>query len=43
MRRPVKLGPGGDGQQVVLAGLEPHEKVVVDGTLLLEKILASKD
>jgi cobalt-zinc-cadmium efflux system membrane fusion protein len=43
VRREVKLGPAGDGVQVVLAGLEPGEKVVVDGTLLLEKILATKD
>jgi len=43
VRRAVKLGPAGDGHQVVFAGLEPGEKVVVDGTLLLEKILASKD
>jgi len=35
--------PGADGQQVVLGGLEPTHKVVVDGNLLLEKILASKD
>ena len=43
VRRAVQLGPGGDGQQVVLAGLEPTQRVVVDGNLLLEKILASKD
>ena len=43
VRRVVKLGPASDGAQVVLAGLEPAEKVVVDGNLLLEKILASKD
>jgi multidrug efflux pump subunit AcrA (membrane-fusion protein) len=43
VRRSVKLGPAGDGMQVVLAGLEPAEKVVIDGNLLLEKILASKD
>jgi cobalt-zinc-cadmium efflux system membrane fusion protein len=43
VRRAVKLGPASDGVQVVLAGLEPAEKVVVDGNLLLEKILASKD
>jgi cobalt-zinc-cadmium efflux system membrane fusion protein len=43
VRRAVKLGPASDGAQVVLAGLEPAEKVVVDGNLLLEKILASKD
>lgn len=43
VRREVKPGPAGDGVQVVLAGLEPGEKVVVDGSLLLEKILAAKD
>jgi multidrug efflux pump subunit AcrA (membrane-fusion protein) len=43
VRRAVELGPANDGVQVVLAGLEPAEKVVVDGALLLEKILASKD
>jgi len=43
VRRAVTLGPGADGQQVVLGGLEATHKVVVDGNLLLEKILASKD
>jgi len=43
VRRAVQLGPGGDGQQVVLGGLDATHKVVVDGNLLLEKILASKD
>jgi cobalt-zinc-cadmium efflux system membrane fusion protein len=43
VRRAVQLGPASDGVQVVLAGLEPGDKVVVDGNLLLEKILASKD
>jgi cobalt-zinc-cadmium efflux system membrane fusion protein len=43
VRRPVKLGPGTNGHQVVMEGLKPGDKVVVDGTLLLEKILASKD
>ena len=39
----VKLGPGSEGQQLVMEGLAPADKVVVDGNLLLEKILASKD
>jgi cobalt-zinc-cadmium efflux system membrane fusion protein len=43
VRRAVQLGPASDGVQVVLAGLQPGDKVVVDGNLLLEKILASKD
>lgn len=43
VRRPVKVGSATDGFQVVLEGLQPEEKVVVDGGLLLEKILASKD
>jgi len=43
VRRAVQVGPGTDGYQVVLAGLEAAHKVVVDGNLLLEKILASKD
>jgi len=43
VRRAVQLGPGTEGYQVVLAGLDPAHKVVVDGNLLLEKILASKD
>ena len=43
VRKAVKLGPATNGHQVVLSGLEATDKVVVDGTLLLEKILASKD
>ena len=43
VRRALKVGPATDGQQVVLEGLAPDEKVVVDGNLLLEKILAAKD
>ena len=35
--------PSDSRYQVVLAGLEATNKVVVDGNLLLEKILASKD
>ena len=43
VRRAVKVGPASEGSQVVLEGLQADEKVVVDGNLLLEKILASKD
>jgi len=43
VRRAVKVGPASDGNQLVLEGLQADDKVVVDGNLLLEKILASKD
>jgi cobalt-zinc-cadmium efflux system membrane fusion protein len=43
VRKPVRVGAAANGHQLVLAGLEPTDKVVVDGNLLLEKILASKD
>jgi cobalt-zinc-cadmium efflux system membrane fusion protein len=43
VRRAVKVGAASDGNQVVFEGLQADEKVVVDGNLLLEKILASKD
>jgi membrane fusion protein, heavy metal efflux system len=43
VRRQVKIGPVSDGHQVVLDGVKPGENVVVDGNLLLEKILASKE
>lgn len=43
VRRLVKIGQVTNGHQVVLEGLEPGQKVVVDGNLLLEKIFASKD
>jgi len=42
-RRAVLLGPLTDGDQVVLQGLAATDKVVVDGSLLLERLLASKD
>lgn len=41
-RRAVRIGPVSDGHQVVLEGLAPGDKVVVDGNLQLEKILQSK-
>lgn len=42
-RRGVTLGPATDGHQVVLAGLGEHDRVVTDGALLIERILAAKD
>jgi cobalt-zinc-cadmium efflux system membrane fusion protein len=44
VRKPVKLGASSsEGLQLVTDGLGATDKVVVDGSLLLEKILASKD
>lgn len=43
VRKPVRLGPAADGRQVVLEGLATEDKVVVDGALLLERILAAKE
>jgi cobalt-zinc-cadmium efflux system membrane fusion protein len=43
VRKPVRLGPSSNGHVVVLEGLAADEKVVVDGSLLLERLLASKD
>jgi membrane fusion protein, heavy metal efflux system len=42
-RRAVLAGPLTDGYQVVLQGLAASDKVVLDGSLLLERLLASKD
>ena len=43
LRKPVRLGATSNGHQVVLDGLSADEKVVVEGTLLLERMLASRD
>ena len=43
VRKPVRLGPTTNGQQVVLEGLVADEKVVVDGALLLERLLVARD
>ncbi len=43
VRKAVRLGPTINGHQVVLEGLAGGEKVVFDGSLLLERMLASKD
>lgn len=42
-RRALKIGPAENGHQVVLQGLRAGDKVVVEGTLFLERMLASKD
>jgi cobalt-zinc-cadmium efflux system membrane fusion protein len=42
-RKRVRLGQTSNGHQVVLEGLSADEKVVVEGTLLLERMLASRD
>lgn len=40
-RRPVTLGTAFNGSQVILQGIKPEDKVVVDGALLLQRILAT--
>jgi cobalt-zinc-cadmium efflux system membrane fusion protein len=42
-RRAIVPGPISDGYQAVLGGIAANDKVVVDGNLLLERLLASKD
>lgn len=42
-RRRVRLGPAINAHQVVLEGVARQERVVVDGNLLLERLLAAKD
>jgi cobalt-zinc-cadmium efflux system membrane fusion protein len=43
VRKQVRLGQTSNGHQVVLEGLAAGEKVVVEGNLLLERLVASKD
>ena len=42
-RRAIVAGPITEGYQAVLQGLGANDKVVIDGALLLERLLASKD
>ena len=42
-RRAILAGPLTDGYQVVLQGLAANDKVVLEGSLLLERLLSSKD
>jgi cobalt-zinc-cadmium efflux system membrane fusion protein len=39
-RKAVTIGQAYDGVQVILSGIKPEDKVVVDGALLLQRILA---
>lgn len=43
VRKRVRLGPAAGGRQVILEGLGADDKVVVEGSLLLERLVASKD
>ncbi len=43
VRRVVQPGSMSDGQQTILDGLAAGQRVVVDGNLLLERLLAAKD
>jgi cobalt-zinc-cadmium efflux system membrane fusion protein len=43
VRKSVRIGPTSNGHQVVLEGLATDDKVVVEGTLLLERLLASQE
>jgi len=43
VRRAVRLGPASQGQQVILEGVTGTDKVVIDGSLLLERMLAAKE
>ena len=42
-RRPVRLGSAGGDSREVLSGLAPGDKVVVEGSLLLEKLLTDAE
>jgi cobalt-zinc-cadmium efflux system membrane fusion protein len=42
-RRAVITGPANDGLQTILSGLAATDRVVVDGNLLLERLLAAQD
>jgi cobalt-zinc-cadmium efflux system membrane fusion protein len=43
VRKAVRVGPATDGYSLVLEGISATDKVVTDGNLLLERVLASKD
>ncbi|HSU62702.1 MAG TPA: efflux RND transporter periplasmic adaptor subunit, partial [Burkholderiales bacterium] len=42
-RRAVRLGAASNGYSLILEGIGANDKVVTDGSLLLERVLASKD
>jgi hypothetical protein len=39
----VRLGAASNGYALILEGIGANDKVVTDGSLLLERVLASKD
>jgi membrane fusion protein, heavy metal efflux system len=43
VRRSVKLGPENDGKIVAMSGVNPGERVVTQGCLLLQSMLESKE
>jgi cobalt-zinc-cadmium efflux system membrane fusion protein len=43
VRRAVRLGPASQGQQVILEGVTGTDRVVIDGSLLLQQLLAAKE
>jgi cobalt-zinc-cadmium efflux system membrane fusion protein len=43
VRKAVRIGPATDGHSLILEGITAQDKVVTDGNLLLERVLASKD
>jgi membrane fusion protein, heavy metal efflux system len=43
VRHEIKAGPEHDGKVLVLDGLKPGQRVVTDGTLLLEQLLQSPE
>ena len=42
-RRAVRLGTASNGYSLILEGIGANDKVVTEGSLLLERVLASKD
>jgi len=43
VRKAVRIGPATNGYSLILEGITAQDKVVTDGNLLLERVLASKD
>lgn len=43
VRRAVRLGPASQSQQVILEGVAGTDKVVTDGSLLLQQMLAARE
>jgi cobalt-zinc-cadmium efflux system membrane fusion protein len=43
VRRAVHLGPTSQNQQVILEGVTGTDKIVIDGSLLLQQLLGAKE